>query len=434
MNCKKTLAAASALWLISSSLVAAHADDFNADEHMFGDLGGYRSKLHNEGIDVDLNYTGEFGHNLSGGDKKAYGYADQTVLGFKFDLDKLLGLTGGSFHFTLANRGGNAETLNDRAGIGELMQSMELHGRGRVTRIAEFFYDQKLLDGALDIKLGRLNFGSYFGDFQCNFAYLGFCGSQPGNYNSTLYNYPISQWAGVVQYNLNDDWYIKGGVYQMNPSWLENGQGMNFGNPKGTEGITTPVELGWTPKLNGLPGTWKLGYWHDNVGGDDLYYNQDGQPLTVDGGVAEKHSSKGGGYFSVDQQVTSVAGDPSRGFSIFSFITINDRDVTTVDHAMNLGVSYKGPFASRPTDLWSMAVEYLHVSDRLSDGERALAAAQGGIYVPVQDSETVFATSYHFQITKWFMARPEIQYIHNPGGYSENPNAWVLALKTNINF
>ncbi|WP_417355429.1 carbohydrate porin [Gallaecimonas pentaromativorans] len=433
MNCKKTLTAASVLWFISSGY-AAHADDFNADNYLFGDIGGYRSQLHNDGIDVSLGYTFETGGNLSGGERHAYSYADQTVLGFDFDLNKLFGLDGGRFRFSLTNRGGQAQNINNKAEIGQLMQSLEVYGRGRTTRISEFFYEQKLLGGDLDLKLGRMNFGSEFGDFQCEFSYLGFCGSQPGNFNSTLYNWPISQWAGTAKYNLNPEWYVKLGVYQMNPSWLKNSQGLNFGSPHGTKGLTIPAELGWTPTLNGLPGTWKLGYWYDTAGGNDLYYNEQGQPLILDGGVARTHSNKSGAYFVVDQQITSVDGDSSRGLSVFSNITLNDRDITTVDRSFNVGIVYKGPFASRPKDQWGLAGQYLHVSDRLSDSQRLFNAAVMGGDMPVQDDEMVFASYYKFQVTPALALRPEIQYIHNPGGLSENDNAWVATLKGSVAF
>lgn len=431
MPMKRSLVAASALWLLTG--YAAQAADFAKDNYLFGDWGGTRTKLHDAGIDVSLSYGFQTGGNLSGGQRHATSYADQTVLALDYDLDKLLGLSGGSFRFSLTNRGGQAQNINNKAEIGQLMQSLEVYGRGRVTRISEFYYQQDLLDGDLRLKLGRMNVGAEFGSFQCEFAYLGFCGSQPGNFNSTIYNWPISQWAAVARYNLNEEWYLKGGVYQMNPSWLENEQRLNFGNPHGTVGMTLPVELGWTPKLNGLDGTYKLGYWYDTAGGNDLYYNSDDGVLLVDGGSPRQKDHKGGAYLVAEQQLTSVGGDSSRGLSLFATATFNDRDLTTVDRSLALGLTYKGPFAARAQDQWGLAVKYLHVSDRLSDGQRALALALNS-EVPVQDSETVVASYYKFQVTPYLAVRPELQYIHNPGGLSENDNAWVAVLKGDIAF
>ncbi|MBB1428646.1 carbohydrate porin [Shewanella sp. SG44-2] len=431
MKSINSLTTASVLLLICSSSV--QADNFSADNYLFGDIGGIRSKIHNAGIDVSLGYTFETGGNLTGGQHHATSYADQTVLGVNFDLEKLLDLSDANFHFALTNRGGQSQNINDKAEIGQLMQSIEVFGRGRVTRISEFYYEQKLLSDDLNIKLGRMNVGAEFGAFQCEFAYLGFCGSQFGNVNSTVYNWPISQWAGVVKYHLAPEWYVKTGVYQMNPSWLKNSQNLNLGSPHGTLGMTIPVELAWMPNLNYLPGTYKLGYWHDTVGGDDLYYNQDGNPLMIDGGKARHHDSKDGAYFVAEQQVTAVDGDSARGLSVFLMGTLNDQDITTVDKSLALGVSYQGPFAARPTDKWGLAAKYLHVNDSLADSAQ-LYNDNNALYTPIQETETVVASYYKFQVTKYSAIRPEIQYIHNPGGISENNDAWVVTLKGDIAF
>lgn len=431
MKSKNTLTTASVLLLMCSGSV--QADNFSADNYLFGDIGGVRSQMHNAGIDVSLGYNFQIGGNLNGGQRHATSYADQTVLGVNFDLEKLLDVSDANFHVALTNRGGQSQNINNKAEIGQLMQSIEVFGRGRVTRISEFYYEQQLLNGDVNIKLGRMNVGAEFGSFQCEFSYLGFCGSQFGNFNSTVYNWPISQWAGVVKYQFAPEWYVKTGVYQMNPSWLKNSQNLNLGSPHGTLGMTVPVELAWAPKLNGLPGTYKLGYWHDTVGGDDLYYNQQGNPLIVEGGKAFQHDSKDGAYFVAEQQVTAVAGDAQRGLSVFFMGTLNDQDITSVDKSLALGISYQGPFAARPADKWGLAVKYLHVNDSLADSARLYN--ENSVFIkPIQDVETVLASYYKFQVTKYAAIRPEIQYINNPGAISEGQDTWVVTLKGDIAF
>jgi porin len=187
------------------------------------------------------------------------------------------------------------------------------------------------------------------------------------------------------------------------------------------------------PNLNDLPGTYKLGYWHDTVGGEDLYYNQDGNPLIIDGGKARQHDSKDGAYFVAEQQVTAVDGDSARGLSVFLMGTLNDQDITTVDKSLALGVNYQGPFAARPTDKWGLAAKYLHVNDSIADNAQ-LYNDNHVLYMPIQETETVIASYYKFQVTKYSAIRPEIQYIHNLGGISENNDAWVVTLKGDIAF
>jgi porin len=69
----------------------------------------------------------------------------------------------------------------------------------------------------------------------------------------------------------------------------------------------------------------------------------------------------------------------------------------------------------------------------VAKGQRLLDNAGLGP-VAVQDSEYAFELYYGLQATDWLMARPNIQYIHLPGGTSHNDDVLVLGLKTSIDF
>ncbi len=425
----KSLFVAAGLAYIAPGQVMA---DTGLDSHLLGDLGGLRTQLSDAGVDVSLGYTFETGGNLSGGDRHATSYADQTVFGVNANLERLLNLKGGSVHLTLVNRGGQSQNISSQAGINQLMQSIEVYGRGRVTRVSALYYEQKLLDDTLDIKLGRLNIGSEFGDYACEFSYLGFCSSQPGNFNSTLYNWPISQWAITSKYQFAPEWYVKAGVYQMNPNWLDNDQNWNLGSPHGTEGLTMPLELGGTPTLNGYKGSWKFGVWYDTVGGDDLALNKNGVLMLSDSDTAKQHSHKSGAYLALDQQIATLGDDASRRVNLFANFTLNDADVTTVSHSFNLGVVAYGPFAARPNDQWGAGLQYLQVSEHLTDVQRLKSLLDGNSQV--QEDEAVFASYYKALLTPYFALRPEIQYIHNPGGITAQHDAWMVTLKGSLDF
>ncbi|QSX33857.1 carbohydrate porin [Shewanella avicenniae] len=431
MSLKKSLSVASALWL-SSALSVVSAEQFNADNYLTGDLGGVRSQLHDQGVDLQLMYIFETGTNVKGGQSEhEYSYADQTIFGVDTDLEKLFDLKGASFHAQFVNRGGQSQNLSGKAETGQLLQSLEVYGRGRTTRISAFYYEQKLFNDQLNVKLGRMGVSSQFASFRCEMAYLGGCSSQPGNFNGTIYNFPIAPWAAVVNYQFNTEWYLRVGAFQMNPSWLTHGQRLNFLNASGTEGVTLPVELGWNPSINNLPGVYKLGFWHDNVGGDDLYFNQAGEALALNGGAAKRNNSRNGAYFVVDQQLTSEDGS-AQGLSLFSMGTLNDRDMTTVDRSLIVGLSYKGLFDGRDDDNLGLAAHYLHVSQRLADGERL--QLQNGQLVNLQNDEWGVSAYYTMQVTPFFKLHPEVQFLGNPGGTSANSDVWVAVIRGDLTF
>ena len=54
-----------------------------------------------------------------------------------------------------------------------------------------------------------------------DFINLTFCGGQPGNIlGGYIYNFPVSQWAGVAHYNLTQEVQLSVGVYDANPNYL----------------------------------------------------------------------------------------------------------------------------------------------------------------------------------------------------------------------
>ncbi|MFM2479541.1 carbohydrate porin [Celerinatantimonas sp. MCCC 1A17872] len=371
-------------------------------------------KLAQQGVHLHLSYTFETGGNLSGGTDHGYGYNDQTSLGMMLNLQKLLGLKGGQFHMVLTNRGGQADNINKKAHLGDQMQSLEVHGLGRTTRLSQFYYEQRLLNERLDFKLGRMPFGTEFGKADCNFTYFGLCGSQIGKYNGTIYGPTISQWSGNVTYHFLPSWAVKAGVYQNNASWLKNSQGLNFGNPKGIHGVTLPVELHWSPTIGLLHGLYKLGYWWDTTGGTDI-------------ATGQKHSHKHGLYFNASQQLMRLKNNPQRMLKLFVISTLNDPKFNDVERSIATGLTLIGPFASRVHDKFSIGVDYMHMSSHYAQSEKTANEA-------VSSDEVVFASYYRMQLGKHLELGPELQYIDHPGGTSHNANSWIATFKGTISF
>src|ERR1700743_2602203 len=193
------------------------ADDFWTRPYLFGDLG--RTPLKEQGIDLGLTLGNESVGNLSGGDRNAPANAGQLWFGAKLDMAKLVGIQGGTVGITVVQRFGT--NLNDEAGIPSLQLTNEVFGRGNILRLTELYYSQKLFDDRLELKGGRLPVGSDFFFGQCEFINLTFCGGQPGNIQGGyIFNFPVSQWAGLAHFNITKEVQISAGVYDANPTYL----------------------------------------------------------------------------------------------------------------------------------------------------------------------------------------------------------------------
>ena len=429
---------AAAVLVMSANAMADEA--FSADSKwMTGDWGGERTKLIEQGIDIKADYVGEVGANLHGGynNNKTARYSDQFGLGVALDLQKLWGWDNTQAKIQLTNRNGQ-NISNDRVGdprAGTLSSSQEVYGRGHMVRLTQLWIQHQFLDGKLDVKAGYFGEGEDFNTFPCEFQNLAFCGSQVGNWATNLwYNWPVSQAALRVKYNITPQLYAQIGAYNQNPSQLEHGNGFKLSG-SGTKGTVLPVELVWSPKVNDLPGEYRVGYYKSTAPADDVKVN-----ITNDGEDYRVRDSKHGYWFVVQQQLTSHNGDAARGLHIAANATFHDKATNIVDNYQSLMFVYKGPFDARPKDDIGIGAARIHVNDDVKKSAELINASIGAtdysdpLYTPLRNTEYNYELNYGFHVTNWLTVRPNLQYITHPGGVDQVDNALVAGLKIQSTF
>ncbi|MBD9465459.1 carbohydrate porin [Pseudomonas sp. Pdm06] len=431
------LSAVAAMMLAGS---AHAADAFSADSKwMTGDWGGERTKLIEQGIDIKADFVGEMGANLHGGynDDKTARWSQQFGLGVALDLEKLAGWGDTEAKIQFTRRDGR-NISNDRIGdprAGTLSSSQEVWGRGQTTRLTQLWIKQKYFDSKLDVKAGYFGEGEDFNTFPCEFQNLAFCGSQAGNWATGIwYNWPIMQAAIRVKYNLTPELYAQIGAYNQNPSQLENNNRYKLSG-SGTKGTLIPVELVWSPKINNLPGEYRVGYYKSTAKADDVREDDDGNDAATTGNAYRSHSSKDGYWFVAQQQLTTHNGDASRGLNIAANATFHDKETNVVDNYQSLMFVYKGPFDARPKDDVGIGFSRIHVNEDVKKNSELVNAANGvsdydnPLFAPLRSTEYNYEVNYGFHVTNWLTVRPNLQYITHPGGVDEVDNALVAGLK-----
>ncbi|ROM52586.1 porin [Pseudomonas poae] len=435
------LSAAAALVLSANAMAA---DAFSADSKwMTGDWGGERTKLIEQGIDIKADYVGEMGYNAHGGynDDKTGRYSDQFGLGVALDLQKLWGWDNTQAKIQLTNRNGQ-NISNDRIGdprAGTLSSSMEVYGRGHMVRLTQFWIQHQMFDNKLDVKLGYFGEGEDFNTFPCDFQNLSFCGSQVGNYVNTWYNWPVAQAAIRVKYNITPELFAQIGAYNQNPSQLEHGNGFKLSG-SGTKGTVIPVELVWSPKVNNLPGEYRVGYYKSAADASDVREDVNGNDAATTRAGYRVRSSKTGYWFVAQQQLTTHNGDASRGLNIAANATFHDKDTNLVDNYQSLMLVYKGPFDARAKDDVGIGISRIHANSDVKKNAELLNEAGGFTdysqagYAPLRNTEYNLELNYGFHVTNWLTVRPNLQYIKNPGGVDQVDNALVAGLKIQSTF
>jgi porin len=406
--------------------------------YMFGDLG--RTMLKARGIDLSLTVVDEAVTNLSGGTGSGWANAGQAAFQAKFDLAKLAGIKGGTFGITLVDRWGT--NLAAEQGIPTFQLLNEVFGRGNILRLTEFYYQQKLFNDAIEVKAGRLPVGSDFFFGSCDYLNLTFCGGTPGNlYGNYIFNWPISQWGGVVKANLSRDLQLRVGFYDANPNYLSTDPDIallpSVPGSHPDAGLLVPVELVWSGKSRGLSGTYRIGGWYNDATADDAVTSTNGQPAIISGLPLLRDTGRYGYYLSITQQLTQTPGslNPDGGLHTFFNATFGDRRTSFLDYQVAWGMRQVGTFASRPFDEIGFAIGVTHVNSRVSDAQ-AEANALGVGPGFVQDAEIPIELWYGWQATGWLNLKFDAQYIISPGGYSSptNEDAAVLGVRSTVKF
>lgn len=411
----KAQAVSVALTALLSSFSVAHTSDAFAAESpwMFGDWDGQRTALQKQGYDFSFGYTGEMATLLDAKRASSHGteYADQFVIGAHLDLEKITGWKDTEAQINVTQRNGRnlsntSDALNGQStGVvnGHLSSVQEVWGRGQTWRLTDFWIKKKFLEQKLDVKVGRFGEGEDFNSFDCDFQNLALCGSQVGNWvGDQWYNWPVSQWAARVKYNVTPEVYTQVGVYEYNPENLERGKGFNL-STDGSKGTIIPAEVVWTPKVGEqkLSGEYRAGYYYSTVDAKEITNPQE-------------NSHKQGGWVVAKQQLTAHQGDASRGLTGFVNLTVHDSDTNAVSDMQNMGLVYKGAMDSRPKDEIAVGVARINMNDDLND----------------QRSEEIDAEIYYgLHVTNWLTIRPNVQYIRHVGAYKNGENAWVGGIK-----
>jgi len=419
--------------ILSAGLTVAHSAEI--PQGLLGDWGGLRTYLADHGVDLELSYINESAVNLRGGDSREAAYADQIYFGGWLNLKQLVGVPGARIVFSLTDR--NGESLTVKAGLNNLLAVQQIYGQGNYARLNQLYWEQHLFDDRLLLKFGRLTGTFDFMPFSCYFQNLAFCGTLPSYNVANWIAFPGSTWAGVARLDFKNDWYVQGGVYEVNPEFYEPKYRFAFGTPFGGPGEREVLEVAWRPKSAGAEGGYHLGAWYDNFGGDDLFLNTDGAPLATAGGTPLRQHHQSGFYAMAQQRVWTHPGTERRWISLFANFVQADRRIAEIEQIAEAGFLCTGPTSWRPQDDFSGALARVHVNSLIAEGAtlyNSEVPPPPGPPRPVPYNEWSSEIHYSVNVTPAITVRPNVQLIHAPGGVDERTSVVVVGLHLSVQF
>lgn len=122
-----------------------------------------------------------------------------------------------------------------------------------------------------------------------------------------------------------------------------------------------------------------------------------------------------------------VKGQAASGVAVFLNFTQADRRTSITDQQIAAGIFWKPPIRSLPEDALAFAVARTHVNSRFA---RGIGLDPASPHQP--KAEYTAEIYYSLHPFHWLEMRPNVQYVHHPGGRSDAPDIGVFGLKAGL--
>ncbi len=427
-------------------------------ESLFPDMFGGRSWLTDHGIAVLFDNINELGANITGGGGPAPGAGRVTTgggasldgqVGFETDInwEKLAGIRGFSTNSIVVARYGGlpasylvGDTLNP---------SSEVYGAGGnvVAHLVQFYGQETLLGGGLQLQAGRIPLDDYFdaSPLFCAYESNALCGN-PKNfagYNFSHSTYPDAGWSLHFLFAPSPHAYLQSGVYFSQSNIYNYAQnfrsGWNF-DTSYLSGEAFPVEIGYVPSFgpSKLPGHYKLGFVYDNNDHTDEYFSVNGAPYEANGLAPRIRKGSSSIYVQVDQMVRRNGAGPNAGLVLLGGYSHNDPETSIGEDQYYVGAQDGGFWRRRPFDQINVLMTYQNVSG-LAARSQAIALAEGlppqltvNGATGVQRWTMTFEANYAIRVFRGVTFAPDFQYYIRPNAQSNLPDAAFLGFKSHV--
>ena len=351
---------------------------FVAADHMTGDWGGLRERLFVAGIEVFAFDNSIFNGNVSGGIHPGHAtIVNDAFVGLKFDLEKLVGWNGGLFVISGIDRAG--EDLTTKY-VGSIYSVQQMVG-GQRPFLYQVYLQQKFANKKVTLKLGRFSASD---DFNAS-PFYGYSLNNgiDGDIRNVLFDtrcsaYPFPVWAAAVLLDPTPELNLRFGIFQTSKDMFDNTEhGLDW-SIRGEDGYTAIAQFGWLPQ----------------------FFKQ---PVTSD-------ASDGKG--SATPVLKGMPGHYHVG------VTFSQWDFYP---------RFGGGFEDHSYGFYIHGDQMVYQETPGSDQGLYVFVACG--YYPQTEISIM-----PFQVTKWSYIQPDLQYVIDPGGTGDIPDAVVIGAQMGVTF
>jgi porin len=374
---------------------------------------GYRDVLAAWGITPSVRYATDLQANVLGGLRRGKAYAGELSVDLDFDLDRIARIRGLRLHAS-GDWTTGTDLSHDVGNVFTVAQFFE----GRQARLYTLFLQQSLLDGRLDIKVGRFGTGDNFltspidvevVNEALNPMVVGLQLNVPG-----VTAEPNATWGGLVIGRPTDTVSLALGAFYSDPTLDQlTANGTEFGIDRKAGYFLigeAAYYLNQTKGATGRPGRYRLGAYYDS----NRYAYLDNRQRSERGNF---------GLYVLGEQMVYREGESEKertqGLTLFGGLIYAPRErVNTMPYFVSAGASYRGLVPRRDEDTAVFALYY------------------GGFsrHLPGQTYEMTLEWTYVINVAPWLSVHPDVQYVIQPSGRATIPNALVVGAQFWLTF
>lgn len=390
--------------------------DFLQDT-LTGDWNGVRSKLDVQGVDIMLNDTFDGFANLNGGIKRGGAVLNQEAATVTLDGDKLIGVHDLSAMVSaIDNAGSPSRSL---VGAAERIDNIETYYPG--FELYQAWVQKNWYGGGISLLGGVYDLSNEFYDLDSSDFFINTGFAMGGELADTAQNgvaiFPTSALSIRLRVQPSEEWYIQTVLSDgINGAPLTNRHPpfANLNSP-----AILVIEGGYLPQENKKQlGKFAIGAWSYTGGLHNIL-----RP-----GTEQTSINNRGIYALAEYSLIKKDGDPNKGLKGFLRAGYADSDFARFNASWSTGLLYTGVFPGRDKSQLGFAISQVHTSGDYRSEDFT------NPNIEPQILETALELSYKDLITPWLSFQPDIQYIMEPGALGLREQAFVIGVRTVINF
>ena len=443
-----------ALLSIGLALPAAAApldDPFWDAATLLPDPAGLRKRWEGRGVTVSLQHTTEAWSNLRGGIRRGVTLGSLVQAGITLDTEKAGLWSGGTVQVNALHVGGRFPSQDL---IGNLQPATSIEAR-RGAYLAEAWVEQ-----ALPGKIGSLRAGQLRADVEfLSSGYVSDPEDAPSYANAgalfvnASFGFPAITGLALPNGGPAYPFAVPGARLKLTPSDRISLLLGAFSGTPATSAFTfrggmlligeTQYAVNQPVDATGLPGIYRLGWWHHTDRFADQRRDIAGLSLAdpLSTGVALRHRGTSGVYAMADQLLWQSGTLRAESLGVFGRVIVAPGDRVMADLQINGGLTWKGMFSARPDDAAGLGVSWVRIGGAARGLDRDTALFGGSPY-PVRDGEVVIEATYQVTVAGWWQVQPSVQYVLRPAGGVPDPrragrilgDALVVGLRSVVTF